>query len=133
MYSGTRIKSIGVFIMFFQSYGGMVTIAALIYCLIMMDSLNKRLQTAQDERVKQLRQAIDIDSLTSAKEFKTEFTERIYYKGFAYVFDDTGFVEKHELPQEETGDLSEEGKMIKVVETPNSRTSEEIIIQSQEE
>jgi signal peptidase len=132
-YSGTRIKSIGVFIMFFQSYGGMVTIAALVYCLIMMDTLNKRLEFAQDERVKKLREAIAFDSLTNAKEFKTEFTERIYYKGYAYVFNDTGFVEKHELPTEGSEESIDEGKMIRVVETPDSRTSEEIIIQSEEE
>ena len=111
----------------------MVTIAALVYCLIMMDSMNKRLQTAQNERMEKLKQAIAFDSLTSAKEFETEFTEKIYYKGYAYVFNDSGFVEKQELPISETEEEFDDGKMIRVVETSNSLTSEEIIIQSEEE
>ena len=132
IYTNKKIDTLGIFVMFFQSYGGMVTIAALIYCLIMMDSFNKRLQTVQKERIEKLRSAIDLDTLSSAKEVTTEFTERIYYKGYAYIFDDSGFVEKQEVAQ---GELEEkpEGTMIKVVETSESRTSEEIIIQSEEE
>ena len=132
VYTNKKINTLGIFIMFFQSYGGMVTIAALVYCLIMMDTLNKRLTAVQNERIEKLRAAIDLESLSSSKEVTTEFTEKIYYKGYAYVFNDGGFVEKHETEQGEVEEQPD-GTMIKVVETAESRTSEEIIIQSEEE
>ena len=131
IYANKKIDSLGIFIMFFQSYGGMVTLAALVYCLILMDTLNKRMQLAQKDRLEKLRSAIDFNALTSAKEFTTEFTERIYYKGFAYIFDDNGFVEKQEITQEEILEKTED-KIVKVIETGDLKTSEEIIIQSEE-
>ena len=131
VYTNQKIDGLGIFIIFFQSYSGMVTIAALVYCLIMMDNLNKRIQKAQAERLEKLIDAIGFEKLTSSKEFSTEFSERIYYKGYAYLFNDNGFVEKQEIEQGEFSKTPED-TMIKVVETNESRTSEEIIIQSDE-
>ena len=131
VYANKKINTLGIFILFFQSYSGMVTIGALTYCLIMMDSLNKRVQLAQEERIEKLRSAIGFDAISSAKEFTTEFSEKIYYKGFAYLFNDSGFVEKQEIEQGEFLETPED-TMIKIVETSESRTSEEIIIQSEE-
>ena len=131
VYANKKINTLGIFILFFQSYSGMVTIGALVYCLIMMHSFNKRMQVAQEERLEKLRLAIGFDTISSAKEFKTEFSEKIYYKGFAYLFDDNGFVEKQEINQSEYWETPED-TMIKIVETNESRTSEEIIIQSEE-
>lgn len=130
VYADKKIDSLGIFIVFFQSYGGMVTIGALVYCLIMIDSLNKKLQAVQDDRLEKLRSAFDFETLTNAKEMKTEFTERIYYKGYAYLFNEQGFVDKQEIPQEELTEQSE-NTLVRVVETGNEKISEEIIIQSE--
>lgn len=130
VYADVKIDGLGILIMFFQSYGGMVTIVALVYCLIMIDHLNKKLQTVQDDRLEKLRSAFDFETLTNAKEMQTEFTERIYYKGYAYLFNDQGFVEKQEIPQNELKQKAE-GTLIRVVETSEGETSEEIIIQSE--
>ena len=131
VYSNEKINGLGIFIVFFQSYSGIVTIAALVYCLVMMDSINKRIQAAQAERIEKLRQAIGVEVFENSKEFSAEFSEKIYYKGYAYLFDDNGFVEKQELEQGEFTQTPED-TMIRIVETNESRTSEEIIIQSEE-
>ena len=131
VYANQKINGLGIFIIFFQSYSGIVTIAALVYCLIMMDNLNKRVKTAQTERIEKLREAIGFEVFDNSKEFSAIFSEKIYYKGYAYLFNDTGFVEKQELEQGEFSQTPED-TMIRIVETNESRTSEEIIIQSEE-
>jgi transcriptional regulator of heat shock response len=97
----------------------------------MMDNLNKRIKAAQTERIEKLREAIGFEVFSSSKEFSAEFSEKIYYKGYAYLFNDNGFVEKQELAQGEFTETSED-TMIRIVETNETRTSEEIIIQSEE-
>lgn len=39
VYRGVRISGAGIVIMFLQSYSGIITVAAILYCLIMMDLL----------------------------------------------------------------------------------------------
>ena len=131
VYSNEKINGLGIFIIFFQSYSGIVTIAALVYCLITLDNYNKQVQEAQQERIAKLREAIGFELFDNSKEFSAVFSEKIYYKGYAYLFNDTGFVEKQELAQGEFTETPED-TMIRVVETDESRTSEEIIIQSEE-
>ncbi len=133
VYTGQKIPLIGIFVLFFQSPSGVVTVGALIFCLIMMDKQNKRIKDVQFERLKKLREAIGFDEKqASSKEFSLTFNQYIYYKGFAYVFDDEGFVEKREIAETNITEEAE-GTMLKVVETVDGRTSEKIIIVSEEE
>ena len=133
VYTDQKIPLVGVFVLFFQSPSGVVTIAALIFCLVMMDKQNKRILGIQSERLKKLREAIGFDEKkTSSKEFSSAFNQYIYYKGFAYVFNDEGFVEKKEIAETNIRD-EDEGTMLKVIETDDGQTSEKIIIVSEEE
>lgn len=133
VYTDEKIPLVGVFVLFFQSPSGVVTVAALIFCLVMMDKQNKKLREVQSERLEKLREAIGFDGeKSSTKEFSSKFNQYIYYKGFAYVFNDEGFVEKKELSKKERNE-EDEGTMLKVVEANGERTSEKIIIVSEEE
>ena len=134
VYTNKKIPLLGIFVLFFQSPSGVVTIGALIFCLVMMDKQNKRLQDMQLERLKKLRDAIGFDGdQTTSKEFSARFNQYIYYKGYAYVFNDEGFVTKKALSKKQRTEDENEGTMLKVVETDSGRTSEKIIIESEEE
>ncbi len=126
VYSGEKIDAIGIFVMFFQSYGGIVTIAALVYCLFMLDRYNVQAEKVQQNRIKLLQEAIDFQSVQSAKDdLQTEFVEKIYYKGYAYYFSENGFVSKEEILSEETLQKSQK-TLIKVVETQTDTQEQEI-------
>lgn len=126
VYSGEKIDAIGIFVMFFQSYGGIVTIAALVYCLFMLERYNVQAEKVQQNRIKLLQEAIDFQSVQSAKDdLQTEFVEKIYYKGYAYYFSENGFVNKEEILSEETLQKSQK-TLIKVVETQTDTQEQEI-------
>ncbi len=126
VYSGKKINAVGIFIMFFQSYGGMVTVAALVYCLFMLERYNIKADTAQTQRIEMLKDAIDIGSVGSAKDdLQTEFVEKIFYKGYAYYFSEKGFLSKEEIFSEDALKRSEK-TLIRIVETPSSTQEKEI-------
>lgn len=128
VYSGQKIDAIGIFVMFFQSYGGMVTVAALVYCLFMLERYNTQAEKVQKERIQLLQNAIDINGVESAKDdLKTEFVEKIYYKGYAYYFSEQGFVSKEEILNEAALEKSQT-KLIKIIETNHSTQEEEIAL-----
>ncbi len=93
-YTGSRVRMVGVFVMFLQSYSGIVTICALTYCLLMVDKKTEKLRVAFAKRQEILNTAIRFDDITSAEDLQPHFTEIIYYKGFSYTFDEKGFIEK---------------------------------------
>lgn len=84
VYSGTRIPLLGVFVLFLQSYSGMVTIIAIIYCLWMFDSYYSKLKKACYARVETLTSVIK-DPL-DLSQFKTSYVQYIYYQGNIYEF-----------------------------------------------
>ena len=128
VYSNEKIDLLGIFVLFFQSYGGMVTIVALVYCLFMLERYNTQAEQVQTARIELLRNAIDIRSIQSAKDdVKTEFVEKIYYKGYAYYFSEDGFVSKEEIASEQTAEQSQ-STLIKIVETPTSTQEQEIVL-----
>ena len=114
-YRGVRLSTVGIVVLFLQSYSGIITVVALLYCLFMIDHVSKKIETCEEKRLKQLTDAIDSDEET-AKAMRAEFKETIYYRGFAYRFDETGYLGKTELTEgtmPEGGTL-EEDTMMKV-------------------
>ncbi len=128
VYRGQRIPVVGIFVMFLQSYSGIVTVAALLYCLIMLRTSNTRATRVRDIRVNLLKDAIDIDipALQNASELKAVFSETIYYKQHAYHFNESGFVKKEEV--DEQTQLSSEQTLIRVLETGDGTHADEIFI-----
>ena len=108
VYRGKRIPLAGVIVMFLQSYSGIITVLALLYCLFMIDIVSRKVDRCEAKRTAQLLSAIDSNEF-SANAIKAEFKETIYYRGYAYRFDETGFIDKTEITAQ-----SEEDTMIKV-------------------
>lgn len=124
VYRGKHIGTVGIVIMFLQSYSGIITVVALLYCLIMIDQVSKKIEKCETKRLDQLLSAIESDEFT-AKSMRAEFKETIYYRGFAYRFDENGFIEKTEIPE---GSEPEEDTMIKVYD--DGTPSQKILIET---
>ena len=122
-YVAKRIPLIGIFVIFFQSPAGIVTVLSLLYCLLMIDSITKKIDKAQNKRVEKLGEVLDFKEEKNAKSFNAKYSETIYYKGFAYHFNDEGFVDKEEIEEGPYLDKSEDS-IIKVVE---DETTKEIV------
>lgn len=98
-YTNKRIPGIGVFVMFFQSYAGIVTILSVVYCTIMISHYHKKLDEATDERQELLASVFDINSLSlDDSDLMTSSHENtIFFKGTAYHFNETQLIEKREM------------------------------------
>ena len=59
--------------------------------------MSNKINKVQAEREEKLQQAMDYSSEQALKDIKQEFKETIYYKGYAYTFDENGFIDKEEI------------------------------------
>lgn len=98
-YTGEKINTIGIFVLFFQSYAGIITIVSLVYCLIMIDRISEKINKVQKERIEHLEQALGFSVENNTGMIKAAYLETIYYKGYAYHFKDGMFVEKDEITE----------------------------------
>lgn len=117
-YTGNKINSLGIFILFFQSYAGIITIISLIYCLIMIDRISEKINIVQNDRVNYLEQALGFEDENVVGIFKALYLETIYYKGFSYHFKDGMFIEKKEITDGPYLEKSNE-TMIKEIQKDN--------------
>ena len=92
IYEGKRIPILGIFILFLQSYSGMVTILAVVYCIWMFNKQFGKFKSSCDERINILlsliKDPVDIN------DFKTSYVQYIYYQGNIYEFVDGSFIRK---------------------------------------
>ena len=97
----------------------------------MLRNYNTRATRVRDERVKMLKDAIDIDipSLKNANELKAVYSETIYYKQHAYHFNETGFVKKEEVDAQTQ--LASEQTLIRVLKTADGTQADEFVIPAQ--
>lgn len=94
-YTGQRIPLAGVFVMFLQSFSGIVTILAIIYCLIMIEIVRNKIETAREDRLILLQETIDFKTETNPDiDTDAAFVETVYFKDYAYTFNKDGFVSK---------------------------------------
>ena len=102
-YTNKRIPGIGVFVMFFQSYAGMVTVASVIYCTIMISHYHKKLNDETDTRQEMLTQVFDIPNLgmDDALDMTSSHENCIYFKDTVYRFDETHLIEQRPMNDEE--------------------------------
>lgn len=127
-YTGKRIPYIGIFVMFLQSYSGMVTILAVIYCLIMIERMTSKIHKALDKRTEILYSAINLENeLDFQENLKTEFIQKIYFKGFAYSFDNNGFIEKTEIIDDSLKEKSNDILIKERIEGEKTTVVQEII------
>ena len=137
-YTGKYLPTIGVFILFFQSYSGIATILAVIYCMIMMDNRSKAMNDAREERMSALAVALSLDNIENTDNLTVEFIEKLYLDKFIYTIDPSGMVTeevREELlkdnPEiaEDTGinDISEGNKAADGDETDKNSSEESAV------
>ena len=94
-YTDQRVPYVGIFVMFLQSYSGIVTVLAVIYCLFMIEGVGNKLFDAREARLSILQDSIDFKSdVVRDESLDASFVETVYFKEYAYTFDENGFVSK---------------------------------------
>ena len=122
-YTGKSIPFVGLFIMFLQSYSGIVTIAAVIYCLLMIEWVGDKIYKARMARLEILQNSIDFKKETeTGGDITSSFVETIRFRNIIYTFDENGFVDKTVLDDEELAaeNSSDDGEQINDSETPSN-------------
>ncbi|MBQ9785542.1 MAG: signal peptidase I [Clostridia bacterium] len=130
-YNDTNIRFVGAFVMFFQSISGIVTLLALFYCLLMLDRFNARIQEVESDRLEQLLDSIALDLNAKKSGVQAEFCETLYYKGYAYYFNEKGFIGKDEITDASYLEKSNSAA-IRVVDADGERHETEVQIHSEE-
>lgn len=131
-YTGKRIPGVGIFIMFLQSYAGIITVVSLVYCLLMIDRTAERINKVQQERIDKLEEALDYLDESSSDCMKAEYKETIYYKGYAYMFDENGFIDKTEIKDGPYLEKSNDTIIKEKEDLENNKTTEEVVINNQD-
>ena len=102
-YTDKRVPYAGAFLMFLQSYSGIITILAVIYCLIMIESTSDKIRAAREDRTIFLQEAIGFEDDTVPDEaLNMSFTETVYFKDYAYTFDQNGLISKTQISERTT-------------------------------
>ena len=131
-YTGKRIPGVGIFIMFLQSYAGIITVVSLVYCLLMIDRTAEKINKVQQERIDKLEEALDYLDESSSDCMKAEYKETIYYKGYAYMFDENGFIDKTEIKEGPYLEKSNDTIIKEKEDLENNITTEEVVIDNQD-
>lgn len=131
-YTGKKIQGIGIFVLFLQSYAGIITVISLVYCLLMIDKTAEKINKAQQDRIYKLEEALDYLDEPNSEALKAEYTEVIYYKGYAYMFDENGFVEKNEITNSPYLEKSNTTIIKEVKENETTTTTQEVVIDKEE-
>ena len=129
-YTGKKIKTVGIFIMFFQSYSGMITILSLVYCVLMLDRISNKINKVQDERADYLEGVFDFTNVENNKMINADYSEVIYYQGYEYHFKNEKFVDKVEINDEPLNQKVQD-TMIKEIVTDDSKIVVEKVIEKE--
>ena len=115
VYNGFNIPLMGIFIIFLQSNSGIVTVIAIMYCLILFGILQDKIDKKLEQRTKELMNVIDVD--LEHKDVSHDFIERIYYRGYVYQFNAEKFIGKEAIKEDDEHKPSNKGEVVTVIKT----------------
>lgn len=103
VYNGQRVPGLGMFITFFQSWAGIVTIIAVMYTMIIIAAFNHQYDNAVYQRELILDQHFDIDNmnLDTYKDMEIKMGEKIYYNGETYEYTPDMKFSRRKMTEEE--------------------------------
>ncbi|MDO5330958.1 MAG: hypothetical protein Q4F15_06060 [Bacillota bacterium] len=103
-YNGTRIKAVGIFVVFLQSNAGIITIIAIAYCLFMFDFYNGKYEDAISKRTEKLVSLLGYDLSEGLDEdnVKSVYKQEVLYKDTIYTFARGEYVGKEVIEDPET-------------------------------
>lgn len=106
IYNGKVLKKVGLFILFLQSFAGIITILCLLICLFTFDYFNKKIGKAKSNRC-HLLDIVTCENINELQKSEKESKQIINYKGYNYHFDEDGnFIKLEEINQ---SNLEEKG------------------------
>lgn len=101
-YNGKRIKTLGIFVIFLQSNSGIITIVAIIYCVIMFEHFKDKYDKAVIERTNKLVELLEYNlEEDKTHDISSSFSETLIYKDNKYVFEGGKFKEKQLLEKDD--------------------------------
>ena len=90
------------------------------------------IREVEEERIEQIEAAIGFDELESAASMHADFEETLYYKGYAYIFNEKGFLGKAPITDKTYLEQSDTAA-IRVVNADGEVKAEETFIINTEE
>lgn len=93
-YTGIEIPFLGALVLFLQAPSGIITVIALLLCLLMFDSNSGQISKEQKLRTDFLLNILDVQHLTDKSQLSVDFVENIYLDKVAYSFNSEGLVSK---------------------------------------
>lgn len=107
-YNGTRIQSVGIFVVFLQSNAGIITIVAIAYCLFMFDYYSNRYEKAVEDRTNLLISTLNYDLNDDVSNVDVFYTESLLYKNQKSTLLNGEFVfNTEELKEEDKKEINE--------------------------
>jgi hypothetical protein len=99
----------------------------------MIDRIANKINKVQDERALKLEEALDYLDVSTVDTLRAEYKETIYYKGFAYTFDEEGFIEKNPITEETLLEHSNNSIIKEIKKDDENITTEEVVITEENE
>lgn len=129
-YTGQRIPALGMFILFFQSYAGIVTVLSVVYCVFMISHFNKKLDAVTEERKELLSKTFELSAMgqSDAETMNAAHLNTIYYKNYAYELFSDGRANKREMNDDEKAKYQSE-EPIKVDSSEEEEVVSEEVVQ----
>lgn len=128
-YNSNRVKGLGIFVIFIQSNGGIITIISIVYCMVMFDYYRDKYENSIERRTKFILDGlnINIDSLKEedVQKFKLHFDEKLIYDSKEYNIKNYEFGEIKELNEEELLNATHDDEYRKKLETMKIKDLEE--------
>ncbi len=93
-YTGVEIPFFGSIVLFLQAPAGLITMLALLVCMLMFDTNSGQISKEQQKRTDFLLTILDIDNMTDKTKLSVDFVEKIYLDKVAYSFSSEGLVSK---------------------------------------
>lgn len=109
-YNSSRVPGLGIFVIFVQSNGGIITIISIVYCMFMFDYYRDKYENSIERRTKFILEGLnlDINSITEEdlKKFKLHFDEKLVYDAKEYNIKNYKIGEVHELNETQLNEAS---------------------------
>lgn len=120
-YNSSRVKGLGIFVIFIQSNGGIITIISIVYCMFMFDYYRDKYEESISRRTKFVVEGLNlnIDNITEddVKKFKLHFEEKLIYDSKEYNIKNYKIGQVNELSEEEIKNASLDDEYRKSLES----------------
>ena len=128
-YNSSRVPGLGIFVIFIQSNGGIITIVSIIYCMFMFDYYRDKYENSIERRTKFILETLnlDIDKITEEdlKKFKLYFNEKLVFDSKEFNIKNYKLEDVHELNESELNEASTNDEYRKKLEMMKIKDLEE--------